>query len=69
MARRHRTTPRPDGPSKEVLGLDSHAQYPDQTVLAVGHGIVNKAIQSVYTGKPMNQIQRMENAEVRRLEL
>ena len=45
------------------------AQYPDQTVLAVGHGIVNKAIQSVYTGKPMNQIQRMENAEVRRLEL
>lgn len=68
MARRHRTTPRPAGPSKEVLGLDC-AQYPDQTVLAVGHGIVNKAIQSVYTGKPMNQIQRMENAEVRRLEL
>lgn len=43
--------------------------YPDQTVLAVGHGIINKAIQSVYTGKPMNKIQRMENAEIRRLEL
>lgn len=38
-----------------------------KTVLAVGHGIVNKAIQSVCLGKPMNEIQRMENAEVRRL--
>lgn len=39
--------------------------YPDQTVLAVGHGIVNKAIQSVYYRKPMNEIQRMTNADVR----
>lgn len=44
-------------------------QYPDQTVLAVGHGIVNKAIQSVYYQKPMKEIQKMTNAEVRRLEL
>ena len=44
-------------------------QYPNQTVLAVGHGIVNKAIQSVYYGKPMNQIEKMANAEVRRFEL
>lgn len=43
--------------------------YPDKTVLAVGHGIMNKAIQSVYFGKPMNEIQRMENAEIRILEL
>ncbi|MDD5861275.1 MAG: histidine phosphatase family protein [Prevotella sp.] len=39
--------------------------YPDQTVLAVGHGIVNKAIQSVYFNKPMNEIPKMGNAEVR----
>ena len=39
--------------------------YPDKTVLAVGHGIVNKAIQSVYFNKPMTEIQRMDNAEVR----
>ncbi len=45
------------------------ANYPDQTVLAVGHGIVNKAIQSIYYGKPMNEIQKMTNAEVRKLEL
>lgn len=45
------------------------AHYPDQTVLAVGHGIVNKAIQSVYFGKPMNEIQKMTNAEVRLLKL
>lgn len=39
--------------------------YPDKTVLAVGHGIINKAIQSVYFKKPMSQIQKMTNGEVR----
>lgn len=43
--------------------------YPGMTVLAVGHGIVNKAIQSVYFKKPMNEIPRMNNAEVRVLDL
>lgn len=43
--------------------------YPGKTVLAVGHGIINKAIQSVYLGKPMNEIQKMANCEVRVLEL
>ncbi len=39
--------------------------YPGQTVLAVGHGIINKAIQSVYFKKPMNEIHKMGNGEVR----
>ena len=39
--------------------------YPDKTILAVGHGIINKAIQSVYFKRPMNEIERMSNAEVR----
>ena len=39
--------------------------YPGKRVLAVGHGIVNKAIQSLYFKKPMNEIQKMTNAEVR----
>ena len=39
--------------------------YPGEKVLAVGHGIVNKAIQAVYYGKTMSEIQRMQNAEVR----
>ena len=43
--------------------------YPGKKVLAVGHGIINKAIQAVYFGKPMSEIQRMTNAEVRTLEL
>lgn len=43
--------------------------YPDKTVLAVGHGIINKAIQSVYFKKPMNEILKMHNAEVRVLML
>lgn len=37
--------------------------YDGKTVLAVGHGIINKAIRSVYTGKPMNEIQKMANAD------
>lgn len=45
------------------------AAYPDKTVLAVGHGIINKAIQSVYLNKPMNEIPKMTNAEVRVLML
>lgn len=43
--------------------------YPDQTILAVGHGIINKAIQSVYFNKPMNEVQKMMNGEVRILML
>lgn len=43
------------------------ACYPEKTVLAVGHGIINKAIQSVYYGKQMNQILKMGNAEVREM--
>ena len=40
-----------------------------KTVLAVGHGIINKAIQAVHFGKQMNEIARMENAEVRVLHI
>lgn len=43
--------------------------YPDKVVLAVGHGIINKAIQSVYFKRPMNEIEKMGNAEVRVLML
>ena len=40
-------------------------RYPGLCVVAVGHGIINKAIQSVYYKRPMNQIEKMANAEVR----
>ncbi len=39
--------------------------YPDNRVVAVGHGIVNKAILAVYAQCPMREVQRMMNAEVR----
>ena len=39
--------------------------FPNKTVLAVGHGIINKAIQSVYYKKPMSEIHKMDNGEVR----
>jgi len=44
-------------------------EYGGMAVLAVGHGIINKAIQAVYHRKPMSDIPRMENAEVRTLVL
>ena len=43
--------------------------YAGKTVLAVGHGIINKAIQAVYYGKQMREVERMTNCEVRSLEL
>ena len=42
--------------------------YDGKCVLAVGHGIVNKAIQAVHYGKQMNEVERMTNCEVRILE-
>lgn len=45
------------------------SRYAGKTVLAVGHGIINKAIQSVFYGKPMPEILPMQNAEVRTLPL
>ena len=44
-------------------------RYEGKIVLAVGHGIVNKAIQAVYYGKQMRDVERMANCEVRILEL
>ncbi|MBR1389118.1 MAG: histidine phosphatase family protein [Prevotella sp.] len=43
--------------------------FPGKKVLAVGHGIINKAVQAVYFNKTMSEIQRMMNAEVRILQL
>ena len=42
-------------------------EYPEKTVLAVGHGIINKAVQAVFYGKDMKGIPPMANAEVREL--
>ena len=43
--------------------------YPGKKVLAVGHGIINKAVQAVYFKKSMSEISKMSNAEVRELVL
>lgn len=44
-------------------------KYPNKTVLAVGHGIINKAIQSVYFDRPIHNVPKMNNAELRELRL
>ena len=41
------------------------ATYPGKRVVAVGHGIINKAVLAVYAQCPMREVQRMMNAEVR----
>ena len=42
-------------------------EYPGGTVLAVGHGIINKALQAAFYGKPMHEVLKMANAEVREI--
>lgn len=58
-----------DALKKRAAGFMDYLRksYPSKTVLAVGHGIINKAIQAVYYGKEMKDIPRMDNAEVREL--
>ncbi len=46
-----------------------YMKYPNQKVLAVGHGIINKAIQAVYYNCQMPEVTRMTNAEIRLLQL
>jgi len=43
--------------------------YDGLTVLAVGHGIINKAVQAVFHGKHLHEIEKMGNAELRILHL
>ncbi len=58
--------------SEETLLLRARAfllyittTYPGKRVVAVGHGIINKAILAVYAKCSMREVQRMMNAEVR----
>ena len=44
-------------------------EYPNKVVLVVGHGIINKAVQSVFYGRPMNEINVMKNADVQILHI
>ena len=44
-------------------------EYDGLTVLAVGHGIINKAIQAVNRRCEMHQVVKMANAEIRSIEL
>lgn len=43
------------------------SKYQGRTVVAVGHGIINKAIQAVYFHREMKDVARMANAEIRLL--
>lgn len=43
--------------------------FPNKTIIAVGHGIINKAIQAVHYGKLTREIPKMSNAEYRIIQL
>lgn len=49
--------------------LHVEGRYEGKTVLAVGHGLFNRCIQAVLRGVTLREVPRMQNAEVRRLEL
>lgn len=52
----------------KFLQFISH-EYPEKTVVAVGHGIINKAIQAEYRHLEMHEVPRMANMEMRELVL
>ena len=54
--------------AEQFLDFIRHT-YEGRSVLAVGHGIMNKAVQAVHRGCKMNEVERMLNAEVRVLKL
>lgn len=43
------------------------AEYQGKTLLVVGHGIINLVILSILYDRPMREIQKMQNAEIRLL--
>jgi probable phosphoglycerate mutase len=45
--------------------INMTATYPGKRVVAVGHGIINKAVLAVYAQCTIREVQRMMNAEVR----
>lgn len=52
--------------ARDFLNIVRH--YPANSVIvAVGHGIINKVIQSVFRGVDVREVPRMDNAEVREL--
>ena len=54
--------------AKDFLGFVT-SRFAGCRVVAVGHGIINKAIQSVFYGLPMKEVRPMANCEIRVLEL
>lgn len=44
-------------------------RFAGRTVLAIGHGLFNRCVQAVLAGKEIRDIPRMQNTEVRRIEI
>lgn len=44
-------------------------EFPGRQILAVGHGMIDRYIQAVYKGTTIKSVPRMDNAEVRKLEI
>lgn len=54
--------------AREFLNI-LYKNHKAKTVLAVGHGIINKAIQAVFYNKEMKDIPPMGNADIRTLNI
>lgn len=44
-------------------------EYDGQTIIAFGHGMTNRVLQATYYGVSVKEIEKMDNAEVRQLDI
>lgn len=44
-------------------------EYDGKTIIAIGHGMTDRVLQAAYLGVSVKEVERMDNAEVRHIEL
>lgn len=45
------------------------SEYDGKTIIAIGHGMTNRVLQAAYKGVSVREIEKMDNAEVRHIEI
>ncbi|MCQ2236338.1 MAG: histidine phosphatase family protein [Bacteroidales bacterium] len=53
----------------EILLHKWESMFDGQTIIAFGHGMTNRVIQAAYHGVSVKEIDKMDNAEVRHIEI
>lgn len=53
----------------ETLLRKWEQEYDGKTIIAIGHGMSNRVLQAAYKGVSVREIEKMDNAEVRHIEI